>query len=78
MIEGGKFEYCHGAIQVPTKPGLGVRLDRDRVGEYHENFLRLGQYPYDQDPLRPGWSPTIPNNRWADPADARTPENIRV
>jgi glucarate dehydratase len=73
VIEGGKMQYCHGAISVPTTPGLGVKLDRDKVKEYHELFLRLGTYPYDQDPLRPGWTPLIPNQRWADPNDARTP-----
>jgi glucarate dehydratase len=73
VIEGGKLAYCHGAIPVPTAPGLGVRLDRDRVAEYHEQFLRLGTYPYDQDPLRPGWSPLIPNQSWADPTDDRVP-----
>jgi glucarate dehydratase len=73
VIEGGKMAYCHGAIAVPTAPGLGVKLNRDKVAEYHELFLRLGTYPYDQDPLRPGWTPLIPNQRWADPLDARTP-----
>jgi glucarate dehydratase len=74
IIEGGKFKYEGGAIKVPNGPGLGVKLDHDKVDEYSELYRRLGGYPYDQDPLRPGWSPTIPNNRWADPADARTPE----
>lgn len=73
VIVGGKMHYCGGSIAVPTEPGLGVKLDRDRMGEYHELFLRLGGYPYDQDPLRPGWTPTIPNQSWADPNDARTP-----
>ena len=73
VIVGGKMRYCGGTIDVPTAPGLGVKLDRDRMGEYHEMFLRLGSYPYDQDPLRPGWTPTIPNQAWADPNDARTP-----
>ncbi|HEV8499610.1 MAG TPA: enolase C-terminal domain-like protein [Gemmatimonadaceae bacterium] len=73
VIEGGKLQYCHGAIPVPTGPGLGVKLDRNRVGEYHEMFRRLGTYPYDQDPLRPGWSPLIPNQSWADPLDERVP-----
>jgi glucarate dehydratase len=73
VIVGGKLHYCHGSIPVPTKPGLGVTLDRDKLGEYHELFQRLGSYPYDQDPLRPGWSPLIPNRRWADPRDARVP-----
>ena len=73
VIEGGKLTYCHGAIAVPHTPGLGVKLDRDRVAEYHELFKRLGTYPYDQDPLRPGWVPLIPNQSWADPADDRVP-----
>jgi glucarate dehydratase len=74
IIEGGKMKYVAGAIAVPTAPGLGVKLDRDKVAEYRELYLRLGSYPYDQDPLRPGWTPTIPNDRWADPHDARVPE----
>src|SRR6266567_7290940 len=73
VIVGGKLEYCHGAMPVPTAPGLGVKLDRDRLAEYHELFIRLGTYPYDQDPLRPGWAPLIPNQSWADPKDARIP-----
>ncbi|HKG92448.1 MAG TPA: enolase C-terminal domain-like protein [Gemmatimonadaceae bacterium] len=73
VIEGGLMPYRGGSIAVPTAPGLGVRLDRDKVGEYHELFKRLGTYPYDQDPLRPGWMPLIPNQSWADPADARRP-----
>ena len=28
----------------------------------------------DRDPLRPCWTPTIPNDRWADPPDDRRPE----
>ena len=73
VIEGGKMLYEGGAIAVPTGPGLGVRLNRDKLAEYHEQYLRLGSYPYDQDPLRPGWTPLIPNDRWADPADERVP-----
>jgi glucarate dehydratase len=76
IIEGGKFKYEGGSIAVPAGPGLGVRLDRDKLGQYSELYKRLGSYPYDQDPLRPGWTPTIPNNRWADPTDARQPDNI--
>jgi glucarate dehydratase len=73
VIAGGKLPYCRGSIRVPKAPGLGVTLDRDRVAEYHEHFRRLGAYPYDQDPLRPGWSPLIPNQEWADPLDGRAP-----
>lgn len=73
VIEGGKLAYEEGAIRVPTSPGLGVRLDRTKLAEYEEQYRRLGSYPYDQDPARPGWAPLIPNDRWADPADEREP-----
>ena len=76
IIEGGPLKYEDGSIAVPTGPGLGVRLDREKLAEYAELYKRLGGYPYDQDPLRPGWTPTIPNNRWADPADARVPTGM--
>lgn len=74
IIEGGKLKYENGTIRVPTTPGLGVKLNRDKVAEYSELYRRLGSYPYDQDPLRSGWTPTIPNDRWADPQDSRIPE----
>jgi glucarate dehydratase len=71
IIEGGPFHYENGAIRVPEGPGLGVRLNREKLREYHELYQRLGGYPYDQDPGRPGWTPIIPNDRWADPEDGR-------
>jgi glucarate dehydratase len=74
VIVGGKMRYEGGAIKVPTAPGLGVKIDREKLNKYAELYKRLGNYPYDQDPLRPGWCPTIPNSRWADPEDAREPE----
>ena len=76
IIEGGKMRYESGSIAVPAGPGLGVRLDREKLAEYAELYKRLGSYAYDQDPLRPGWTPTIPNDRWANPMDARRPTNI--
>jgi glucarate dehydratase len=74
VIEGGKFKYVNGAIDVPTGPGLGVKLNREKLREYAELYKRLGGYPYDQDPSRPGWAPTIPNNRWADHREAAAPD----
>ena len=71
VIEGGLMRYEEGAIRVPDTPGLGVRLDRDKLRQYHELYRRLGNYPYDQDPGRPGWTPLVPNDRWADPKDDR-------
>jgi glucarate dehydratase len=76
IIIGGKMTYQDGAIRVPSDPGLGVKLDREKVREYSELYKRLGSYPYDQDPMRPGWAPTIPNHSWADPRERRRPENI--
>jgi glucarate dehydratase len=74
IILGGKLRYERGSIAVPDSPGLGVTLDRDKVTKYAEAYKRLGPYAYDQDPLRPGWTPTIPNTRWADPQDERMPK----
>lgn len=71
IIEGGLMPYQDGAIRVPEGPGLGVKLDRDKLSEYADLYQRLGNYPYDQDPGRPGWTPTVPNQRWADPKDDR-------
>jgi len=74
VIEGGKMEYRNGRIAVPDGPGLGVKLNREKLEEYSELYKRLGGYNYDRDPLRPSWSPIVPNTRWADPFDDRTPE----
>jgi glucarate dehydratase len=71
IIAGGLMKYENGAIRVPAGPGLGVKLDREKLGKYNELYKRLGNYPYDQDPARPGWTPLIPNDRWADPKDSR-------
>jgi glucarate dehydratase len=73
IIEGGLMQYEEGAIRVPQGPGLGVKLNRDKLRQYSELYQRLGAYPYDQDPGRPGWTPLIPNDRWADPKDDSAP-----
>ena len=73
IITGGKMPYRNGAIKVPGGPGLGVALDRDKLGQYAELYKKLGGYPYDQDPGRPGWAPLVPNTDWADPDDSHTP-----
>jgi glucarate dehydratase len=73
VIEGGRLKYENGAIRVPDGPGLGVRLDRNKLAQYEALYRELGSYPYDQDPGRPGWTPLVPNDRWADPRDEREP-----
>jgi glucarate dehydratase len=74
IIVGGKLPYRDGAIAVPTGPGLGVELDRERLAEYAELFQSQGSYAYDRDPGRPGWFPLVPNTRWADPTVALRPQ----
>lgn len=74
VIVGGKMRYEGGAICVPDGPGLGVAIDRDKLAEYAALYRKIGGYPYDQDPGRPGWAPLTPNTSWADPADARRPD----
>src|SRR5579872_1220527 len=74
IIQGGLMRYENGTIAVPDGPGLGVKLDREKVAQYSELYQRLGGYAYDQDPGRPGWTPIVHNDRWADPKDGRAPE----
>lgn len=74
IIEGGLMKYEGGSIAVPNGPGLGVKLNREKLNQYAELYKELGGYPYDRDPLRPNWSPLVPNDRWADPTDKRIPD----
>ena len=77
VIEGGKFVYHDGHIRVPEAPGLGIRLDWEKVREYSELYQELGGYPYDRDPGRPDWYSLVPNDRWADPDITETPDLTR-
>ena len=65
IIKGGKMKYHNGCIQVPTAPGLGVELDRDKLNKYAEYYKEAGGYPYDRDPQRPDWYSILPERRWA-------------
>lgn len=71
IIVGGPMRYENGAIKVPDGVGLGVELDRDKLGRYAELYKELGGYPYDRDPARPGWFSVTPNAGWADQNDSR-------
>lgn len=68
VIIGGLMPYENGAIKVPTGPGLGIELDRDKLLQYAESYKEHGGYPYDRDPGRPGWFSLVPNTKWADPS----------
>lgn len=67
IIEGGLMPYVNGAIKVPDGPGLGVKLNRDKLKQYAEYYRAVGGYLYDRDPGRTDWFALVPNTRWADP-----------
>jgi glucarate dehydratase len=74
VIEGGKLEYRDGSIKVPNTPGLGVRLDREKLEQYAQRYKELGGYLYDRDPGRLDYYPLVPKQRFADPEDSLKPD----
>jgi glucarate dehydratase len=42
VVAPGTLEFVDGEVAVPTGPGLGVELDRDRLGALHEQYLSCG------------------------------------
>ncbi|MEU0313516.1 glucarate dehydratase family protein [Nocardioides sp. NPDC006273] len=42
VVRPGVLDFDDGAVAVPTGPGLGVELDRDLLGELHEQYLGCG------------------------------------
>jgi glucarate dehydratase len=55
IIEGGKLPYLPGGkMAVPSGPGLGVRLDRDKLAKYHELSKKREMGSWIEDPKRPG------------------------
>lgn len=67
IIEGGLMTYENGAIAVPSGPGLGVEVKRDKLAQYAEHFKAVGGYAYDRDPGRPDWYAIMPERNFADP-----------
>ena len=51
IIEGGKLKYEGGTIRVPSAPGLGIRLDREKLAEYSKMFRGLSLRPRPAAPL---------------------------
>jgi glucarate dehydratase len=54
ILEGGKFQYREGKMAVPKGPGLGVKLDRDKLAKYHELSKKQQMGSWIEDPKRPG------------------------
>lgn len=42
VVAPGVLDFVDGSVAVPTAPGLGITLDRDRLGELHEQYLSCG------------------------------------
>jgi glucarate dehydratase len=42
LVRGGRIAFQDGAVAVPTRPGLGVELDRDALAKLHEQYLSCG------------------------------------
>jgi glucarate dehydratase len=42
VIADGVLSFSEGSVAVPTGPGLGVSLDRDRLAALHEQYLTCG------------------------------------
>jgi glucarate dehydratase len=60
------FTFDEGSLAVPTRPGLGVELDRDALARLHEQYLGCGVLErsdtrYMQS-LHPSYDATLP--RW--------------
>jgi glucarate dehydratase len=63
IIQGGKLTIRDGKMQVPTAPGLGVRLDPDRLARAHEMYEKSGMRSRDDSAtmqrFQPGWTRTL-------------------
>ncbi len=66
LIKPGVLEFVDGSVAVPTTPGLGVTLDRERLGELHEQYLECGvrqrQDTVYMQSIRPDFQPNT--SRW--------------
>lgn len=60
VIEGGALAYRGGTLTPPDGPGLGVRLDADRMGRYAEAYRDHGHTYGFHDPARLDATPLIP------------------
>lgn len=66
LIVGEMFHFEDGTLPVPTAPGLGVRVDEEKLALFHERFLKSAEKARDDTaamrrrdpkylPIRPRW-----------------------
>jgi glucarate dehydratase len=60
ILDGPKLAIRDGSMSVPTGPGLGVSLDRDKLARAHEVYTQSSMRRRDDAPLmrqiEPGWT----------------------
>jgi glucarate dehydratase len=54
VIAEGPFRPCNNTLPVPTGPGIGVTLDKEKLAFCHRLFVNDGPYNKFHDPDRPG------------------------
>lgn len=66
VVVDGALKWSDGGVVVPTAPGLGVELDREKLEKLHRQYLDCGITKRDDTTymrrFRPEFSPDIP--RW--------------
>ena len=63
IIVGGKLPITGGRMKIPSAPGVGVELDRDKLALAHEVYQKSGMRERDDaatmQMVEPGWQRTI-------------------
>jgi glucarate dehydratase len=64
VVVDGALMWADGGLVVPTKPGLGVELDREKLAKLHQQYLDCGLRKRDDTTymrkFQPEFSPEIP------------------
>ena len=64
VIADSPLRFTHGAVAVPTTPGLGVELDHDALAELHELYLSCGIRNRDDTSYRRSIEPAYTPTSW--------------
>ncbi|WP_238335222.1 glucarate dehydratase family protein [Kribbella amoyensis] len=66
VIVDGVLSFVDGAVPVPTGPGLGIELDRDRLARLHEQYIECGLRNRDDTGYMRKFQPDFDNSipRW--------------
>lgn len=63
IIEGSNLPIAQGKMRVPTAPGVGVTIDRDKFARAHEAYQKCGMRQRDDANtmrmVEPGWERTL-------------------